>query len=82
MDNSVKSTIFAAPTPGEIEALREAVGDTMERAAARVHTGKTHWSKWESGVHAMPLAAWELYTIKVSRILQRRKRSSSLRASR
>lgn len=53
------------PTPAEIKAAREHVGDTQAEAAARVHSPSYRaWQNWENGTRAMPLAAWELYLIK------------------
>lgn len=63
---------FRPPTPGGIKAAREAIGDSMEGAAARVHTDRTTWWRWETGSRAMPLAAWELYLIKARRVRRKR----------
>lgn len=56
---------LAQPTPTQIKAARETVGDTQAQAAARVHSPSYRaWQNWEDGSRKMPLAAWELYLIK------------------
>ncbi len=53
------------PTPAEIKAAREYVGDTQAEAAARVWAASYRtWQQWELGKREMPLSAWELYLIK------------------
>jgi putative transcriptional regulator len=58
------------PTPEEIRAARAAAGLTQQQAAALVHrTGvkcADRWSEWENGRVPMPLAEWELFTLKTA----------------
>jgi putative transcriptional regulator len=58
------------PTPETILAARRRAGLTQTAAGAAVHVQLRTWQGWESGDHTMPLAAWELFTLKT-----RRKRS-------
>jgi putative transcriptional regulator len=61
------------PTPEEIRAARAAAGLTQLQAAALVHrTGvksSDRWSEWENGRVPMPLAEWELFTLKTSKVI-------------
>jgi len=76
MDNPLKPRILTVPTQGEIGRARRHLGDSMEQAAARVHTDRTTWWRWENGQREMPLSAWELYLIKARRALRKKQRAS------
>lgn len=56
------------PTPDNIKAAREYVGDTQAQAAARVHAGYRGWQEWEAGNRAMHPGLWELYLIKTGQL--------------
>lgn len=53
------------PSPEHIRLAREFVRQSMTEASQRVHRSPQVWSKWERGIHRMPLAEWELYLWKV-----------------
>ncbi|MGL6224472.1 MAG: hypothetical protein ACRC6L_12910 [Steroidobacteraceae bacterium] len=39
---------------------------TQSEAAAIVHAKARMWRYWENGKHAMPLATWELFELKLA----------------
>lgn len=53
------------PTPAQIKAARIAANLTQEQAGARVHAALRTWQQWEGDDRAMPLAAWELFQLKI-----------------
>lgn len=61
-----------APTPAQIRQAREKAGLTLGEAAALVHYHGETWRNWErpdgSQARQMPVAAWELFHIKVERM--------------
>lgn len=58
------------PTPDQIRKLRLAAGLTQEAAAQLVHVSDSRaWRRYESGKHEMHGAIWELFNIKVDKML-------------
>lgn len=58
------------PSPTEIKAAREAAALTQSEAATLVHAGLKTWQNWESETgenRKIPLAAWELFLIKLGK---------------
>lgn len=53
------------PTPDQIRSKREAHKLSATNAASLVHVAVRTWYQWESGDRHMPLAAWELFNIKL-----------------
>lgn len=67
------NSLLLKPTPEEIRQAREAAGLTQTQAAKLVHSPCRTWQNWETRKgstenRAMPLASWELFTIKVERL--------------
>lgn len=54
----------ASPSPAEIRRTRRQAGLTQAAAGELVHVTENKWSKWESGVHRMQPAVWELFVMK------------------
>ena len=53
------------PTTKHVRKAREAAGLTQAQAAEVVYLAHSiRWSEYERGVHAMPLATWELFLFK------------------
>lgn len=52
------------PSREEITQARHAAGLSQSQAAALVHSTLRSWQHWESGSRNMPLAHWELFTLK------------------
>ena len=51
-------------TGAELKNLRLSLGLTQTQAARIVSYTRSQWQKWESDVHAMPEAVFELFCIK------------------
>ena len=54
------------PEPATIKATRQAARLTPREAGALVHASSRLWRMWEQGRHAMPLASWELFNLKLT----------------
>lgn len=49
------------PTPADVRALRESTGLPLSRMSELLALGdRGKWSRWERGVHAIPLQTWAL----------------------
>lgn len=55
-----------APAGDEIRQARESAGISRAEAARMVHVTERLWRYWEAGTYRMPLAAWELFQLKVA----------------
>ena len=55
------------PTPDEIRQARLRAGLTQAQAAELIHVTTRAWKYYEAGQRAMPLAYWELFTLKKTR---------------
>ena len=60
------------PTPKEIRDLRLSIDLTQEQAGNLLHVSTRHFQRWEQGLAIMHLAYWELFTVKI-RVLKNRK---------
>ena len=56
-------SILKHPTPKEIKDLRLSIDLSQEQAGGLLHINGRHFRRWEIG--QMPLAYWELFTVKV-----------------
>ena len=64
------------PTPEQIYQLRRDAGLSLAAAAELVHvSGERSWRRYESGQHKLHGAIWELFQIKVKKILDEQNRS-------
>lgn len=57
------------PTPDEIREARAVAKHSQAQAAELIHSTGRRWRDWESGVHEMSPAAFELYVLKTQGIL-------------
>lgn len=57
------------PTPAEIREARLAAKHSQAQAGNTVHSNGRRWRDWESGVHEMATATFELYVLKTQGIL-------------
>ena len=60
------------PTPKEIRDMRNSIDLTQEQAGTLLHVSTRHFQRWEQGLAIMHLAYWELFTVKI-RVLKNRK---------
>jgi|TARA_R110000803_G_scaffold69332_3_gene131683 DNA-binding transcriptional regulator YiaG len=58
-------SILKHPTPKEIKDLRLSIDLSQEQAGGLLHINGRHFRRWEIGQSKMPLAYWELFTVKV-----------------
>jgi len=62
------------PSPKEIRDMRNSINLTQEQAGNLLHVSTRHFRRWELGNQTMHLAFWELFTVKI-RVLKNRKDS-------
>ena len=60
------------PTPQEIRDMRNSIDLTQEQAGNLLQVSTRHFQRWEQGLAIMHLAYWELFTVKI-RVLKNRK---------
>jgi len=64
--------ILKHPTPKEIKDLRLSIELTQEQAGNLLHINGRHFRRWEIGQSKIPLAYWELFTVKI-RVIKAKK---------
>ena len=64
--------ILKQPEPKDIKDLRLSIDLTQEQAGNLLHVNSRHFRRWEIGESKMPLAYWELFTVKI-RVLKNKK---------
>jgi DNA-binding transcriptional regulator YiaG len=67
--------VIKLPTPSDVKALRSASGLTQEAFGALARTNGRAVKNWESSGNEgrqMPLATWELLTLKLDKELHRK----------
>ncbi len=62
------------PQPKEIKDMRLSIELSQEQAGNLLHVNGRHFRRWEVGESKMPLAYWELFTVKV-RVLKQRQQA-------
>ena len=60
------------PDPAEIRAAREAAELSQTAAAELIYSTLRTWQQWEAGDRRMHPALWELWNIKIGKILPSR----------
>lgn len=68
-DDQPDSPRILPPHPEDVRKARQLAKHTQEEAAAIVHSNARRWREWESGVHSMNPAAWELYLLRTQAII-------------
>lgn len=64
-----------SPTPAQVREMRDQIDMTQEQAAAFVHSSTRTWQAWELGQNPMPMAIWELWHLKIGRLVRQSRRT-------